>query len=146
MTKLETINNYYKLLNNYQLDALFESLKINKHLNLTLILLQGDFVCGASKENAFFLKIIEAELNDLELYSYTRSDIDLPEERVNYLSLKYLLRNNSYQKLFNKLSSLYDVSNDSNYGLLKKEFDKEVYKTDADYNDRVKMMMSKYIQ
>ena len=91
MNNIEIINNYYKLLNSYQLANLFESLKTNNHLNSTLESLQSTFISGVSKQNTYFLNKIENAINDLEFISYIKDEIDLPEERVNKLSLNYLL-------------------------------------------------------
>ena len=146
MSNIERINNYYKLLNSYQLANLFGSLKANNHLNSTLESLQLSFISGVSKQNAYFLNKIENAINDLEFLSYMKDEIDLPEERVNKLSLNYLLRFEYYDRFFNKFSTLYDVTNDTNYNILLKEFKTNVYKTDAHFKGRLKLIMNKYIK
>ncbi len=146
MSNQETIDKYYKYLNNYQLADLFLSLRENKNMNAHFLLLEKEFISGKSKYDVYFIDTLKSTLNDLELLFYTSDKIDLPEKRVNKLSLNYLLRFDNYEKFFNKLSSLYDVSKDSIYHLLVKEFKTNVYKADANFKDRVKMMMNKYIQ
>ena len=146
MSNIEIINNYYKLLNSYQLANLFGSLKANNHLNSTLESLQLSFISGVSKQNAYFLNKIENAINDLEFLSYMKDEIDLPEGRVNKLSLNYLLRFEYYSDFFDKLSTLYDVTNDINYNILLKEFKTNVCRTNVNFKGRLKLMMDNYIK